>query len=273
MLSEVRALSNQGSLLTLPLGELTSGIFIKEIEGLDPVKATISSTSFPTATGEQYQSSKREARDIKIHFGLEADYVTSDIRGVRSLLYQYFMPRTWVDLTFVDSSGLINTIRGMTESCETPLFTQEPALDAVIRCFESDFVDPTPVTSSGSTVSSTFNTFIEYPGSVETGIVFQLNVNRDVDEFSLYNTAPSGEVTQMDFAWPLHSGDTVVVNCVQGQKAVTLTRAGVDSSILYAKSPQSGWIEFWPGENQFRAFAEGAAISYGLSYYNRYGGL
>lgn len=273
MLSEVQATSNQGSLLTLSLGDISSGIYIRSIEGLDPVKATIVSTSYPSQTGDQYQSSKRETRDIILHLGLEPDYVSESPREVRQRLYEFFMPRTWVDLQFTDSSGLITSITGMTESFDSDFFVQEPFADIVVRCFASDFVDPESVFDSFPSVSNTVMTPVDYIGTVETGITLHVFVNRTISGFTMYHTFPNGRLHQMDIAYPLVSGDSVKVVCEPGEKSITLTRGGVSSSILYAKSSQTDWIEFWPGANAYRVYIPGASINCIMTYFNRYGGL
>jgi hypothetical protein len=274
MLTQVKATSVQGSLLTLPFGEITAGVYIKEIEGLDPVKASIVSTSFPNKNGVVYQTSRREARDIKLKLGIEPDYISEEPKDVRRRLYQFFMSNTMVDLEFIDSDGLSVKISGMNETFESPLFVQEPGAEISIHCFDSDFVDlNNQIELFGNTVSNTLDTTIEYEGSVETGIEFYLEVDRDVDEFTIYNTMPNGQIRQLDFSWPLHAGDQVNFVTTPGNKRIELVRAGVTSSLLYAMSPQSSWIDFYPGTNLFRVYAEGAPIDYLLYYFNRYGGL
>lgn len=274
MLTQVNATSAQGSLLSLPFGQITSGIYIKDIEGLEPVKATIVSSSFPNTTGETYQASKREARDIKIRLGIEPDYISEEPKDVRRRLYQFFMPNTFVDLKFTDSDALEVDISGMIESFEAPLFVQEPEAFVTIRCFDSDFVEfGNTIEINSNTVSNTLDMEIEYEGTVETGIEFYLQVDRDVDEFTIYNTLPNGKFRQFDFAWPLHNGDQVNVLTSPGNKKVQLVRTGITSSLLYAVTPQSAWIDLYPGTNLFRAYAEGAPIPFLLIYYNRYGGL
>lgn len=273
MLTEVQATSAQGSLLQLLLGEISNGVALEDVDGLDPVKATIVSSSFPNSTGEQYLAAKREARDVKLSLGLEPDYVTEMPVDVRNRLYSFFMPRTFVGLKFVHSNGLMVDISGMVETCEAPLFSSEPRLDVSVRCFESDFVDLTPQELDLLTAATTFDFELDYPGSVETGLQFELLVNRDVDEFSIYNTMPDGTPRQLDFAWPMHAGDILRINNVPGEKSVRLVRSGVESSVLYGMSPQSSWIDLYPGTNKLRVYATGAPIPYTFTYLNRYGGL
>ena len=66
MLKRVEVVTPQGAVLDLPLGDISSSLQIESIEGLDPVKATIASSSFAQLDGAQYQSSRRETRDIKL---------------------------------------------------------------------------------------------------------------------------------------------------------------------------------------------------------------
>ena len=273
MLTEVQATSVQGSLLQLPLGDTSNGIALEDVQGLDPVKATIVSSSFPNSTGEQYLAAKREARDVKLKLGLEPDYITEMPADVRARVYQFFMPRTFVGLKFVHSSGLEVDISGMVETCEAPPFTSEPLVDVSVRCFESDFVDLTPNVLNKETANSTFNFEVDYIGSVETGLQFELLVNRDVDQFTMYNTMPDGTPRQLDFAWPMHAGDILRINNVPGEKSIKLVRSGTETSVLYGMSPQSSWIDLYPGTNKLRVYAEGAPIPYTLTYLNRYGGL
>jgi hypothetical protein len=71
----------------------------------------------------------------------------------------------------------------------------------------------------------------------------------------------------------LVAGDVLSINTVTGSKGATLTRAGVESSVLYGISPQSSWLELMPGVNTIRVYATGAAIPLSIEYINRYGGL
>jgi Phage tail protein. len=273
MLTEVQATAASGDILSMVLREISSGIVTEEVEGLDPVKATIVSTSTPNAAGEQYMASKRDARDIKFTLGLEPDYISEMPEDVRNRLYKWFMPNTFVDLKFINENGISADIRGMTETFEAPLFVQEPKATISVRCFDSDFVDENVESISGNTVSNTLMTTEEYLGTVESPVDFFLFVNRDVDEFSIYQNLPGGYFRQINFAWPLHSGDTVKISSTPGEKGVTLTRAGVTSSLLYAMDSTSSWFNFYPGVNEFRVYATGAAIPYYMTYSKRYGGL
>lgn len=274
MLTRIEAISAQGLLLNLPLEDLDNGYLLEEVGGLDPVKATISTTSFAQIDGSQYQSSRREERNITLTITLEPDYAAGEtVKSLRRNLYKYFMPKSPVDLRFYDSVDNPVWISGRVESMETALFTSEPAVTVSIICFDPDFYDPVNVRTPGTTVSTNTETKITYDGSVETGFVFTLNVNRAMSAFTLYHRDPAGNLRQMDFAGALQSGDVLTISTVQGDKYVRLLRASTQSSFLYGVSPTAAWPELQPGDNFVRIYASGAAVPFTIDHTRKYGGL
>lgn len=282
LLRRVEATNSRGSLLSLTLGDASSGFFVKEVEGLGPVNATLVSSGFANMDGEQYHSSRREKRNIVLKLGLEPDYATGSVQELRSQLYQYFMPKTQALLNFnvfskfaqsVLTQELDLNIYARIESCEPDIFTAEPAMDVSLLCFDPDFFDPTPVEVEGMSVSTLANTEMEYVGTVETGIVFELRPDRAMAGFSIYHRTPDNTLHEVDFTYALLAGDVVTISSIYGAKRVTLLRAGVESSILYAISPQSDWLEFEPGINKFRVHDSGAPVPYTVSYTTKYGAI
>jgi hypothetical protein len=278
MLIRVEVRTRQGTLLTLPLDDTASGLFIEEIEGLDPVKATLVSSSFANVDGEQHHSSRREARDLKLKVGLEEDYVTNSIRSLRNRLYSFLMPKSDVFLRFVHDDGFSADIVGTVEDFDTPIFTKEPRADISIRCFNPDFVVPVPVKEDLVTVDGSEEnegwTEINYDGTVSTGFVVELTLNRVEQALSIYNRSPGGILRQLDFSAPLAVGDKLRISTVAGSKGATLLRETVLTSVLYGVTAQSAWLEFEQGVNEFRVYATGTpAIPYTLEYLTRYGGL
>lgn len=279
MITRVEVRSPQGALLTLPLEEETNGFVVEDIAGLDPVKATLVSSSFANMDGGQYHSSRREPRNLTMRLGLDTDNSVGTVSDLRNMLYGFFMPKMPVSLRFhvVKGEGVLDyldlDILGRVESMETPPFAQEPAVDISMMCFDPDFRDIVPVSVGGMSTAGLTELTHNYPGTVETGIEFVLRPDRNVSAFTVYHRPPDGTFGTMDFAAPLLAGDVLRVNSVRGAKAVTRTRAGVDTSLLYALSPQSNWLEFQPGLNNYRIYAEGAPVPFEINYTTRYGGL
>jgi hypothetical protein len=275
MITLVEVRNTQGSLLNLPLDDASNGIFVQDIDGLHPVKATIVSSSFANLDEEQYQSSRRVTRDITLTLGLEPDYVTTTVSELRNQLYAYFMPKSSVNLRLHDSDSRIVTINGWVESCEAPLWSEDPEMVVVIRCLNSDFSDLIGSTVSGTTVSTTAETLVPYAGSVETGLQFSLYVNRALSTFEIYHRGPDNLMRSLSFSVSpaLIAGDLLHINTNPGAKTAYVSRGDGDLPMLYAISPQSSWLKLLPGSNYFRVYATGAAIPFAIAYTNRYGGL
>jgi hypothetical protein len=264
----------QGDLLSLPLQDPSGGYIIEEIDGLDPVKATIVSSSFAQLDGQQYHSSRREYRNIRIKISLEPDYTSTSVWDLRKRLYDFFMPKREINLRFYTSdNSLTVNIQGRVESCESLLFTQDPRVDISVLCFDPDFVDLEAIDISGFTTTENDEVLIDYAGTVESGIIFVLNANRTLTEFTLYHRPPDGTLRTLYFAGPLVAGDVLTISTVSGNKGATLKRGGTITSVLYYISPQSNWIQMDQGQNSIRVYTEGAEIPYTITYMPRYGGL
>jgi len=277
VLTTIEARSRQGNLLSLPLEDDSSGLRVAKVEGLDPVKASLVSSGFANSDGEIFQSSRRETRNIKFNIELDPTAESGDtIRDLRKKLYRFFMPESEVRLTFVLEEGLDVDIVGRVESCETDHFSQEPAVDISIICFDPDFVDPTPIVVTGMTTADAAPKIIEYEGTVEVGVVVTLGpIVEAIPDFVLYHTLPNDEVRTLEFDnITLAVGDTLTISTVFGSKGATLTHNGSSSSALYGISPQSNWIALEPGENQLKLFSSVAGGSpWTVGYLNKYGGL
>lgn len=273
MITLIEARTLQGTLLSLPLGDISGGYSVQDVDGLDPVDATIISSDFAGTDGEQYQNSSVGKRNIVLTLGLETDYITNTVRSLRKKLYGFFLPKSQINLRFYEDEDLVVDISGRVETCKSKLLSQDPQAEISILCFDPDFLNVSPSTFPGSTVSTSATTVVDYDGDIETGLVFTLNVNRALSEFTIYNAGEDGVIRSLDVQASFVSGDIVKVSTVSGDKYVTLTRLGVTTSLLYAMSTQSDWIELNPGENHFRVYATGAAIPYSVTYTERYGGL
>jgi hypothetical protein len=273
MLSEFDIRTPQGALLTLVLEDINDGITVENIDGLDPVEATIISSNLAGLPGTQFHSASRGDREIKFTLGMEDDGVFT-VEQMRKRLYKYMMPGRPVRMTFRTVEGLAVDISGHVKSFPSPLFVPEPVADITVLCNESDFVDMTPVVVPGTTVSSTSTFDIVYDGDVEAGIVFDLNVNRSIGEFTIYSQSADGQLQQMDFAAPLVDGQLLRITTVPGEEsAMVSTGGGSPVSILYGVAPEANWIVLQPGVNTFRVYATGATIPFNITYLTRYGGL
>lgn len=273
MLNKVEARNSQGSLMTFEFDDVSDGLVLKNVQGLDPPKAVVVSSTFAKLKGKQLHAARTEERNIIIKLGLQPDYVNNSVQDLRDRLYDFFMPTDTVNLRLYRSEGLVVEINGIVETCDAPLFTDEPAMDISILCMQPDFVTLSPTVFSGNSVSDSTEATITYTGNATAGLVFTLNVNRTLTQFTFYFRPPDGTLRQMDFAASLVSGDVVTISTVPGNKYAKRTRSGVDTSLLYAIPAQANWHQLSKGDNKVRIYTTGAAIPYTISYYTRYGGL
>lgn len=273
MLYKVEARNVQGELLSLEFVDVSDGIVVNDILGLEPVKATLTSSKNAQQAGSQLQSKTRENRNLILKLDLEPDYVTQSVEDVRDLLYQFFMPENDVDLRLFRDTGLTVDISGTIEDFDSDLFVAKPKAVITIVCMNPDFVDISPVELSGDSTSTSTETLIVYPGTIDTGFIFTLNVDRTLTEFTIYHRPPDNVMRSMDVVGEFEAGDILIISTVKNDKYIKLIRGGAETFILYAVSPQATWHQFMRGNNYVRIYAEGDDIPYELTYIARYGGM
>jgi hypothetical protein len=277
MLTKVEITSNQGVVLELPIGEPYMGYMVQDIEGLDPVKAILVTSSFANEDGEEYHSSRRGPRDIVLKLKLEPDYSTGSAWELRNDLYNFFMPESEISLRFfVEAFGYVD-ISGVVESFNCPMFVKEPEATVSIHCVKSDFLHPDQYVFEGVTTWLDTEYEINYDGTIETGLQFQITADRLMQEgLTIYHRGPDNSMNILEFTEPLSAGATLDISTIAGAKGATLTTdaTGTDS-ILFGVTPQSAWINLMPGKNYIRVFADitNASIPYTITYTKRRGGL
>lgn len=273
MLTQVDVTTAFGTLFSFPLYDISEGYTVKDIDGLDPVKATLVYSSFAGQDGSQFQSARRENRNLVLKLGYEPDYALTTVQALRSKLYKGFMPKSVVKLKFYEDTGLIVYINGRVESFDSPRFTKDPDGTISIICEVPDFDTLVTLTQSGMSTTGTTTTDFEYGGSVETGFLFTLNVDRVMSGFTLYNTDASNTQRVMPFVAPMEAGDILKISTVPGNKYALLNRLGVDESVMYGVSSGANWLNLFPGLNKIRVLASGAAVPWTIDYTTKYGGL
>lgn len=273
MLSKVEVTNSRSNVFSLSVEEDDGPYQVVGIDGLDPVKATLTATSYSGIDGELFQNAKLPARNIKIKLDLDPDFNPKTYTDLRRDLYPFFMPKSKITLRFYLTSGLYLDIVGIVEAMSSPIFEEDPEVEILITCHQPDFIDTRMVTIENQTVADGTTIEIDYPGNMESGTVLTLHVNRSISELTIYNLDEGGMLQQLDFGGVLISGDELVISSLRGNKGITLIRSSVSSSFLYGRSAQSKWIQFMEGLNQFRVYAVGDPIPYTLEYVVRYGGL
>ena len=274
MITDILVEDQQNDLLAFPLWNPTTGFVIREVRGLDPVKAVITTSDFANINGSKFQSSRRESRNIVMTIGLDIYIGYTTVAERRSMLYKLFMPETKVKMTFKDGTKTLGTIEGIVETCEASIFSKDPEVVVSILCPDPDFIGPDEVTHSGNTTSGSSELLVTNSGTVDAGYIFKLLVNRTVSTgFTLYNRNPGGEISMLEVNEAFVSGDVVTISTLPRNKYIRRTRGGVVKSILYSIGQGSEWETLKAGNNHIRVLTPGVGIPYSIEYTPRFGGL
>lgn len=275
MLTLVEVTNPLGNTLQLPLLDSSAGYVVENIDGLDPVTATLTTSSLAQVDGATPQNAQRTTRNITMTLGLQPDFVTNSVQSLRSALYDYLITKANVKMGFYLDGSLYAITSGQVEDFQNSMFSADPTAAISIICYDPDFYAPTQTSQSGNTVSDTTTMDVIYPGTTETGVIFTLNVNATITGgLTIYNTTPDNVVQKMFIDGNYVSGDIVTVNTIPLQKSVTLTRSGLKSSLLALKDPAATWISLKKGTNKFRGVvAGGGTIPYTVAFTPKYGAL
>lgn len=278
MLTTIELIKKDGGVLTLPIYDPTNFAVI-DVQGLDPVKANIVTSNFSQMDGGQFQASRREMRNIVFKIRILSNPGDLSVQDLRKQLYAYLLPKSDIKMRFIQDGVTSVLIQGQVESFDAPIFVKEPEATISVLCFDPDFYSETEFTLTGSSVSttSTSNNQLTYNGDIDSGFLFTITATAAVASFTLQNTLDDGSVKTMTFSdslGTLVSGDIIKVSTVPGNKYVTRTRSGVETSILWALDRSSDWIKLYPGTNRIRVrTATNTGQAYSIKYTNKIGGL
>jgi hypothetical protein len=266
---------------TLSLGGLMPSddpVHIRNIDGLGPVKADITTTPSGTSRGETKNGSSTGKRNIVLTLGFNPDWANQTITGLRKLLYGYFMTEQWIKLRFYSDEYPTVDIEGTVESCDPNQFSQDPEMQVSIINEKPDFIDIDASIYTG-VVDIDGETWLEvdYEGSVSAGL--ELRIDRSVD-----NPAYTGPITVsvQNFkgteilyvsAATIDTTKSLKISSVPGQKRVQ-NEALTDGAVTNLLRNKSGdWPLLQPGENLINVQANVPGQKWTLAYFNRFGGL
>ena len=116
------------------------------------------------------------------------------------------------------------------------------------------FEFPFSIEDTGQAFSERLNAFeclLVNEGEVDNGLILELRATGTVINPIIYNEE-NGEFFGLNYT--LENGDLITINTNVGEKAVTLTRDGVNSNLINYLRQDSTWLKAVSGDNVF-AFA------------------
>lgn len=258
--------------LTLVFGESDTGFHVREIDGLDPTKSNIVTSTFAQQAGVQRQTSRREPRTLKIKLGFDIWYGPVTVEVLRQQLYDFFMTQMNVTCRFYLGSGLVVDVRGEVEDFVSPRSVEDPEATISIFCFDPDFTASAPLflgeTGAGNTTAT-----LKYAGSVPAGFRFSMFAERDLPGFELKITPDDRRQRVMTFDLPTPAGTVLEFSTIPNEKGAWHIKNGVRTSVLQGVLGNSVWPELHPGDNQVRVTMGGASNPFRIAYTSRYGGI
>lgn len=234
-----------------------TGYFIKKIEGLGPVKASINTSSAANKAGVNYVSSKKEPRNIVLTLGLRSTSVRN-VEYYRQYLYKTFRIGRGVTINVITDNRNVVTF-GYVEYCEPDIFSSEEDIVISIICPDSNMKKTTENTQviSWNTPNNLFNLNLTTDGECNVGFRLELTFGvAGVSIFSLRNNAGQTFVANLsDIKIGSTNGilarDKLILNTNYGEKGIYIHRDSVQYSILDVTTYKSKWFDLTYGLNTF----------------------
>lgn len=283
MITKLEVFSAQPNAPELSLGGFFSNldpVQIRDIDGIGPVKAEISTEPFATGDGELYQGASVGKRNIVLKLGFNPNWVDQTISSLRRQLYRYLLPKAWTKLRFFSDDMPTVDIEGYVESCDPNMFSEDPEMVISIICPKPDFIEPDATFYYSVVDDGTAEFEFEYIGTVETG--FELRVNHTVDNVAYdgpLNISMQREpelpqlftVDPVSIAGEKHFKLTTIRNAKRVQSVSNLD--GEITNLLSRVSDASVWPIIQPGTNLLKVAALESGQAWTLAFFNRFGGL
>lgn len=247
---------------------------IAEIGGLGPVSADIHRSTIPDKDGSQFNSSRKNERNITIEL-----YPEYPVDENRIALYSFFKTKEWIRFYFK------NRLRdvycdGYIETVEDDLFKNRQSVMISIICPGAYFIGVDDLEqeegASHKKLKKKYN-LVEFPASIPAeGIAFTeylkyqklLITNKgDVDSGLILKIIFQGKTKTITIAnetteqkmvidYEFRVGDILTINTNQGEKDILLLRNGTESSLINYLSDDSEWLVAYSGENILSVSAE-----------------
>lgn len=285
MLTKIKAYSiwQSAPILALdPNGRAeTDALQIRNITGLEPVDASINKSPLGSIDGESYTGSSVLSRNIVLTIRPNPDWNTWSPEALRKLLYQYFMPKSQVQLIFESDDMDPVEIFGYVESVDPNHFSNDPEFIVSIICPNpylvavnstvviGQAVRPNgvfvPITYDGN-ISSGFRLKVTYvSGGVPEKIGIQvgdpaisyINVDLPDDPDNINTYFEMSSIATRKFAQNVHLISGVITNL--------LSKMNIEEG--------SEWPQLYPGVTDFAVITDSGVQDWELRFNERFGGL
>lgn len=282
MLTEVKAYSSWQSAPTLPLSETgraeTDLIQIRNIDGLDPVKASVNTSPLGSVDGAAYTGSNVVSRNIVLTLHPNPDWANWTYESLRRLVYSYFMPKSPTRLVFYSDDIPPVEISGVVESCDVNPFSVDPEILVSIVCPDPHFtaLDPEIVTGQSVRAGGAVHN-IDYDGTVEAGIHVKVTFSSGAAPAVIGIQVGDPTITYFNVVATVSASMYFEMSSLPMQKFVQNVGigSGVITNLLDKSEIREGsaWPTLQPGEQDFSIITDQGVQDWELTYFERFGGL
>jgi len=280
VLTEVKAYSSWVSAPTLLLDENgrseTDLVQIRNIDGLDPVKASVNTSLFGSVDGSAYTGASVGQRNIVLTVHPNPDWKTWTFESLRRLIYSYFMTKRPVRLVFISDDMPPVEILGIVESVDNVMFSKDPEFNVSVICPDPYFKSVVPKVITGQSIrSGGAVTVVEYDGSVETGFEVKVSFSSGTAPTVIGIQIGDPKVNFFNVTATVGSNLYVDMSSVAMQKYVQNVSigSGVITNLLSKVQEGSKWPLLQPGDNNFSVITDQGVQDWELTIYERFGGL
>lgn len=269
MLTEVKAYSSWKSAPTLLLNDVgraeTDLIQIRNIDGLDPVKASVNTSPLGSVDGTSFTGASVPSRNIVLTVRPNPDWDIWTYESLRRLIYSYFMPKQPTRLVFYSDDMIPVEILGIVEGVSVNQFSKDPEFLVSVICPDPYFtaLEATVITGQDGDFEE-----IAYGGSVEAGISVKVSwVSGTVPAVIwVQNFTVEASVSATKY---FEMGSLPMRKFVQNVNI----GSGVIDNLLSKVDESSVWPLLQPGVNSFTVGSDVGVQDWELTYFERFGGL
>lgn len=263
---------------------------VKDVQGLDPVKADISTQALASTDGEQFTGGHLPNRNIVLTLRPNPDWVTHTYDSLREIVYKYFIPKALVNLIFhVGPDNTMIEIFGYVENITDNHFSKEPEYIVSIICPDPFFTAQDPVEYSGSNILpedfDTGKTIVTVNGNVPIGFFTKITwVDGDLpsilyiqvgNQVLSYFALKSGIGAEDEPGFDL--GDSVLLEVDSVPLRKFVRNVNIDPATIVNKlsaiQPGSSWPVLQPGVNDFAVMSDTGTQNWTIKFFEQYGGL
>jgi phage-related protein len=280
VLTEVKAYSSWASAPTLLLDQdgrpETDLVQIRNIEGLEPVKASVNTSLFGSVDGAAYTGASVPSRNIVLTIHPNPDWHTWKYEDLRKLIYSYFMSKKPVRLVFYSDEDSPVEIFGIVESVDNSIFSKDQEFNVSVICPDPYFTSLDPKVITGQSIrSGGAPRVVTYNGSVETGIRVKVSFSSGTPPTAIGIQIGDPKVSYFNVTATVGSTLYLDMSSVAMQKYIQNVSigSGVITNLLSKMQEGSKWPLFQQGDNNFSVITDQGVQDWELSFYERFGGL